>query len=120
MKPQLVALGYNLNDFPNVIEATDKAVSTDAPAPPKWVRVALGVFGVAVFVPIFALTFLAYAWRLTEPSWLLPTLLIIELGLLLGLTTVGRNLRKHTVAAIYARTRHPAVVANAFASLHEL
>jgi lysophospholipase L1-like esterase len=26
LKPHLVALGYNLNDFPNVIEATDKAV----------------------------------------------------------------------------------------------
>lgn len=41
--------------------------------------------------PVIGLTLLAWAWRYTEPSWLLPTLLVTEIVLLVAALWFGRR-----------------------------
>lgn len=75
--------------------------TTDDHRPPLWFRLLLGL-GVVVSAALFAVIAAAlWAWRYTEPSWLWPCVVVVDVAWLLAFSAFGR-IRRRLAAAAYA------------------
>ncbi len=72
---------------------------------PWWFRLACGTSLGLLLLVVFVVTFLAWAWRTTHPSWLLPTLLFAEMGTAVFALTRGRRRLQRAWAGLYALVR---------------